>query len=138
MKSYIGAIDNKNIEKLKSLINIENNKLKKEIDVVLEIFYQNLLNRERLNFIVENCSEYLNVSSNFIRILIKENNTALFDVIFSHFKFFDNKFILNLLIHYKNQIPINIKELTRIENYKITKKNGNYLLKMYYFYFLLC
>jgi len=131
IESYIKAIDIKNIKILKSLINTNDNNLNK-IDIVLEIFNQNLLTRKRLNFIIENCTECLYISSSLIKKLIKEDNTRLLDIIFSHIRFFDNEFILNLLIHYKNQMPIKSAEFNRkIKYYEIYKnKNEAYLSNM--------
>jgi len=38
---------------------------------------------------------------------MKDNNKKLLETIFKkHLKFFDNEFIMNLLVHYKNKLPI--------------------------------
>jgi len=38
---------------------------------------------------------------------MKDNNKKLLEIIFKkHLKFFDNEFIMNLLVHYKNKLPI--------------------------------
>jgi len=60
------AIDDKNKNKVEILYNknIENNI---EKDIVYEIYHQNELNSERLQFILENCTTYLNISSSLIK-----------------------------------------------------------------------
>jgi len=89
-------------------------------DVILEIYQKNELNSEQLQFIVENCTSYLNISSSLIKQLMKDNNKGLLEILFkNHLKFFDNEFILNLLKHYKSQTSItNIELSTLINNYK--------------------
>ena len=104
IQSYLMAIDNKNKEEVKFLYN-ERYKKNIENDIVFEMYNQKELNSERLQFIVDNCTSYLNISSSLIKELMKDNNRKLLEILFkNHLKFFDNEFILNLLKHYKSQI----------------------------------
>ena len=49
------------------------------------------LNSERLQFIVKNCTKYLNISSSLIKQLMKDNNKELLEILFkNHLNFFDN------------------------------------------------
>jgi len=108
IQSYLLAIDNKNKKELEILYN-KNKKNNIEKDIVYEIYNSNELNSERLLFIIENCSSYLDISSYLIKTLMKDNNKELLEIIFNnHLKCFDNAFIIKLLIHYKNRIPISI------------------------------
>ena len=66
------------------------------------MYKNNQLNYKRFKFIIKNCTNYLNISSNLIKALLKNNNKELLELLFKKFKFFDNDFILNLLIWYKN------------------------------------
>ena len=59
-------------------------------DIVLELYNNDLLISEHLQFIIEYCNKYLNISSDFINKLIKDENVTLLDIIFSHLKFYDN------------------------------------------------
>ena len=55
--------------------------------------------------------------------MIKDKNAILLDVLFFHFNFFDNEFIIKFLLYYKNKVPIstiNIKQCIS-EKYKILK-----------------
>ena len=56
---------------------------------------------------LENCYSHLKISSKLKTKLMKDNNKKLLETIFKkHLKFFDNEFIMNLLVHYKNKLPI--------------------------------
>ncbi len=102
---YKMAIDSKNKEKIKNLY-YEYNKCKYGIenDIVYELYNENELNSERLQFIIDNCTEYLNISSSLITKLIKNSNKELLEILFkNHFKFFDNNFILDLLFFLQKQ-----------------------------------
>jgi len=102
IKKYLKAIDKKNLKKIEILYNKNNHN-----DIVYEIYNENKLNCDRLQYIIDNCTAYLNISSSLIKRLMKDNNIELLDIIFKeHFKFFDNNFIINLLIYYKNKTPI--------------------------------
>jgi len=87
------------------------------------MYKNNQLNYERLEFIVEYCTKYLNISSHLMDSLMKNNNKELLTILFKkQYKFFDKKFILNLLIYYKNQNPLSHVDLYPIinnEKYKI-------------------
>jgi len=84
------------------------------------IYSNNQLNKERLLFIIENCTSYLNISSRLITKLMKDNNKSLLEPIFErHLKFYDNEMIIKLLSYYKNRIPISNSDLyNQINNYK--------------------
>ncbi len=62
IQSYLAAIDKKNIEKIKLLFN-KINKENIEIDIINEIYNLKELTEERLHFIIENCTSFLNISS---------------------------------------------------------------------------
>jgi len=96
IQAYLIAIDNKNKTEIEILYN-EYNKYSIKKDIIYEMYNENKLTSERLQFIVENCSAYLNISSFLIKKLIKDNNKELLEILFNnHFKFFDNEFILYL------------------------------------------
>ena len=48
-----------------------------------------------------------------INKLIKDENVTLLDIVFSHLKFYDNCFILQLLFHYKNKTAITTSNLNQ-------------------------
>ena len=78
---------------------------------------------ERLHFITEKCTKHLNISSNLIKRLVKEENIKLLDIIFNSLKFYDNAFILQLLLHFKNKIAISTSDLNQLisnEKFKIS------------------
>jgi len=119
--TVVDAIDNKNIndvEKLNKEIN-ENSKS----DVIFELYNNKLLTSERLQFLMNKCSKYFNISSsNLIKTLIKDENIFLFDIIFSYLKFYDNEFIIQLLFYYKNETTIstlNLNQQISNEKYSI-------------------
>ena len=78
--SYLMAIDNKNKDKIKFLYY---EKYKDNIvnDIVFELYNKNKLNEERLKFIVENSTTYLNISSSLIKQLMKDNNRKLLEIL---------------------------------------------------------
>jgi len=123
IKSYLNAIDRKNKEKIKILYN-ENFKNNIENDIAYEMYNENKLNCERLQFIINNCTAYFNISFSLINKLMKDNNIELLEILFkNHLKFFDNDFIINILNYYKNKIPISNSDLyNKINNdkYKIS------------------
>jgi len=119
ISSCIRAIDHKSIDEIK---NLKKNNIFK--DIILEIYKNNLLTEERLKYIVKNSYEYFNVSSALIKKLLKDDNLKLLDIIFDNILFFDNEFIIKLLLSYKNKMPLSIKELEQqIENYKLLTKD---------------
>jgi len=75
------------------------------------MYNNNLLTIERLQFIMKYCINYFNISSDLIKKLLKDEKVTLLDVIFSNFKFYDNKFILQLLLYYNNKTTISISNL---------------------------
>jgi len=111
VQSYLIAIDDKNEKKIKQLAN-KNNGKKIKNDIVYEMYNEYQLSKERLLFIIENCTSYLNISSRLITTLIKDNNKNLLEIIFKkHLKFFDNEMIIKLLSCYKNRISISTVDL---------------------------
>jgi len=156
MSSYLMAIDSKNRKKVEILFK-KNNKNNIGKDFVFEMYNNNQLNCERLTFIIENCTKYLNISSCLINTLMKNNNKELLELLFEkHLKFFDNEFILSLLIYYKNQIPLSntgLYQKVNSEKYKISvvlnenffvhnrSSNGNEIIGLYdssYYLFNAC
>jgi len=103
IQSYLMAINNKNKKEIEILYKI-NSKNNIEKVMVYEIYNKNKLNSERLQFIIKNCTTYLNISSSLIKKLMKDNNKELLEILFkNHLKFFDNEFILNLLKYYESK-----------------------------------
>jgi len=121
------AIDNKNKEEIRLLYD-EKYKDNVEKDIVFEIYNKNELNLERLQFIIENCTEYMNINSSLIKELMKNNNKELLEILLKyHLKFFDNEFILNLLKKYESKTPMTDSELFFLLNdnkYKISTELG--------------
>jgi len=77
---------------------------KNEKDVIYALYNKKLLTIERLQFLMKYSN--FNVSSNLIKILIKNSEISLLYIIFGYLKFFYNDFILQLLFYYKNKITI--------------------------------
>jgi len=63
---YLVAIDKKNKNEIKKICN-ENKKYVEEYDIVLEIYNKKQLNLERFQFIINNCKNYLNISSCLVK-----------------------------------------------------------------------
>jgi len=102
---------------------INKNEINNKNDIIFELYNKILLTFERLQYIMENCSKYMNLSSNLIKNLIKAKDTFLLDIIFIHLKFYDNEFILQLLLYYKNETVISSSDLNQqisIEKFKIS------------------
>jgi len=144
IKLYLTAIDNQNKNEFENLFN-KNKYNSIEKDIVLEMYNSNQLNSKRFQFIIENCSTYLNISSILIKLLMKNNHKELLEILFKkHLKFYDNEIIINLLTYYKNKIPISKSVLhQRIDNdkYKLSIKLDKRYLKKYdksYYLFNVC
>jgi len=74
------------------------------------------------------CTNYLNITFNLLKKLINDVEIDLLDIIFSHFKLYDNDFILKLLFHYKNKIDISSSDLAQQisnEKFKILVNSKN-------------
>ncbi|KAG4101209.1 hypothetical protein H8356DRAFT_279471 [Neocallimastix lanati (nom. inval.)] len=110
---YIEAIDLGNVERIKYQSAKDKHK-HSSIDIVYEIFQRNRLDEDRLIFIIENCQNYLNISTKLIKILINYSQIQLLDAIFNNYKFFDNEFIKNLLYFYKYKNPISTMKLNQL------------------------
>ena len=124
LHSIIEAIDTKNIEDIKFL-NKDMNENNKN-DIIFELYNNNLLTSERLQFIMNCCTKYFNISPNLIKKLISESKVTFLDIIFNYIKFYDNEFILHLLIYYKNKTTISTSDLNQQisnEKYKISINN---------------
>jgi len=135
---YVEAIDNKNREEIKNLIINGNNTNKK--DVVYELYENNLLTAERLQFIIENCNNDLKISTPLIKRLIKDNSIEILQIIFKSIKFFDHDFILNLLFYYKNRKPLSSDALNQFisnEKYEIST-DDNYYNESYQYLICAC
>jgi len=64
---YLKALDNKNKKEIEILFKRKNkNKSNIEKDIVYKMYKKKQLNYERLKFIIENCTRYLNISSKLI------------------------------------------------------------------------
>jgi len=72
IKSLLKAIDNKNEIEIKILYN-KSNYHNVNNNVVYEMYNENKLNCERLQFIIDNCTVYFNISSSLIKKLMKDN-----------------------------------------------------------------
>ena len=136
----MNGIDNGNMNEIKQLT-IKSDEDKIEKDIVYEIYSNNQLSNERLLFIIENCTSYLNIFKRLITELMKNNNKSLLETIFErHLKFFDNEMIIKLLSYYKNGISISNSDLYKQLNndkYKIsTELNENIFVKYDSSYYL--
>jgi ankyrin repeat protein len=110
----VKAIDNNDIKKAIKIIGKNEDK-----DTIFEMYNQKLLNYQRLNFIVSN--NILQIPIQLIKVLMKNNGIMLLDIIFSRYYLYDNEFILNLLIYYKNKSPLNYFDLKKqMLKYKIS------------------
>jgi len=119
--AIIEATDNKNINDIEKLTKDFNKNNKS--DIIFELYNNKLLTSERLQFIMKKCTKYFDISSNLINKLMKDENVSLLDIIFSHLKFYNNEFILQLLLYYKNNATISIPNLIQQisnEKYKIS------------------
>jgi len=87
IQSYLIAIDNRNKDEVEFLFNKANEyNIKK--DIVFEMYNRYQLNSKRLEFIMEQCTAYLNISSKLVKKLMKNNYKQLLEIIFNHFNFF--------------------------------------------------
>ena len=147
--SFAYAIDNKDINVIENLIknnnknnnkknkknNKKNNKTSnkksnnqnKKNDIIFEMYEKSLLTSKRLQFIMKTCLSYFNISTILMKKLIKDKKVTLLDIIFDNIKFYDNEFIIHLLLkHYKNRIAISTTDLNRqisLDKFKISTDN---------------
>jgi len=115
---YLTAINNENIDELE---NLKKNNTDNKEDIIYKIYKKGLLTCRNLQFIIEHCINDLSISTLLIKELIKDNNITLLNIIFKEFKFYDNQFILNLLLHYKHKKAINISNLNQLVSNEIYK-----------------
>ena len=121
----MNAIDRKN-NAIKNFIERANMNIQNKSDVLFELYKENLLNPDLLNYIILQSNYNLEISSLLIKTLIKDNKNDLLDVIFKRIKIFDFEIIMELLLHYKNREPMSIEYLRhRIsrDDYKLSKTN---------------
>lgn len=140
LESYVKAIDNKDIDKIKKLnndINIINDN--KDIDIVLEIYNKKLLSSERLEFLIKNQSRTSKITPKLIRRLLNCSyyEFYLLNIIFNHLLNifdFDNESIMELLLHYKNRTPMAISALKGlVEQYDFSQRyNGRGMYEIDY------
>ena len=132
IQSYLAAIDNKNKNEIENLFK-ENKKFSNENDIVFEMYNKKQLNSERLQFIINKCRKFLNISSCLIKGLMETNNKTLLEIILKYgIKFFDEEIIVKLLNYYKNKKSISDYTLNKqLDNdkYKIPIEL-NYILKI--------
>ena len=137
--SFASAIDNKDLREIKKLCNKVNNNIKNKnnkIDIILELYKRNFLNSRRIKFIIEKCTNYMNISSYVIKILMQKNEVNILDIIFENFKIYDNDFILKLLFYYKNKTAVSVSCLNeQISNkfFNISVKSFNYCYNYTYY-----
>ena len=135
---YVKAIDTKNINEIELLSQNNdnkkkddeeekknfNNKIIKKEDIVLEIYHNKLLTSQRLEIIIKHFDNYLYISNELIKELIKDDSISLLNIVFTYYRFYDNKLIINILLyHYKNKNPLatnDLKQLVLDEKYKIS------------------
>jgi len=76
---------------------------------------------DHIQFIMTYSAEY--VTSYLIKQFMKDDKVDFLDIIFSQFKFYDNDFILQLLLYYKNKKPIftsNLEQQISNKQFKIS------------------
>ncbi|KAL6592537.1 ankyrin repeat-containing domain protein [Neocallimastix sp. 'constans'] len=105
-------------------------------NIPLEIYKNGFLTPNRLNFIIENCSDILCISSSLLKILIKNNEIQLLNIIFENFKFYDNDFIQRLLYYYRNKTSISVTDLNRIMSNHQYRIFSNYSVENFQDYFV--
>ncbi len=52
-----------------------------KIDIVFELYNNKLLIANRLQFIMKDCTKYLNISSNLVKRLMKDETVNLLDIV---------------------------------------------------------
>jgi len=123
INSVIDAIDNQNIDKIEKLNNKYN--INDKNDIIFEIYKSELLNSERLQFIMKYCTKYFSISSDLIKKLFKDKKVNLLDIIFSYLKFYDDDFIIQLIFYNKNKRAVsnlNLNQQISNEKFKISLK----------------
>ncbi|KAG4107753.1 hypothetical protein H8356DRAFT_904398, partial [Neocallimastix lanati (nom. inval.)] len=96
-ETIVQALDNKNIIPIIKLT--RNNK---NIDLISVLYNNNLLTKNRLEFIVEKCMKYLEIPTALVKKIWENNDTDLLYIILNYFNFYDNECIIQLLSLYKN------------------------------------
>ncbi|ORY35101.1 hypothetical protein LY90DRAFT_511734 [Neocallimastix californiae] len=98
LEIVVNALNDKNIQTI-----IEYTRNNKNSDLVSELYNSNLLSKERLEFIVRKCMNYLDIPTALVKKLWENNEISLLDIILNSLKFFDNDFIIRLLSLYQNK-----------------------------------
>jgi len=103
-----------NIIKLKN-INLEIDKF--------DIHIKNELIQELLNISINKGSSIIKIDSNLIKILMKNENVQLLDIIFDNLRFFDKELIMKFLFCYKYKKALSTLDLFQLisnDKYKIS------------------
>ena len=93
---------------------VDNNNNKSNIEnyIVHKMYNKHNLIPKRFQIIIEICAPFLNTSSSLIKLLMKNNKKEFLEILFiNHLKFFDNEFILKLLMCYKWKTSVSNSEL---------------------------
>ena len=93
--------------------NINENDKNNKVDIIFELYNNNLLTPERLQFLMNECTKYFSRSSNLIKSLIKDEKVTLLDIIFNSLKFYDNELVLRLLLYYKIKTAVSTCDLNQ-------------------------
>jgi hypothetical protein len=124
-ETFVHALDNKNIIPIIKLT--RNNK---NIDLISVLYNNNLLTKNRLEFIVEKCMKYLEIPTALVKKIWENNDTDLLYIILNYFNFYDNECIIQLLSLYKNANSKNTLKRSEfnqlIEKYKTSVKFPEY------------
>jgi len=111
-KTFIGRVLNsKDKNEIKELCNYINKN-----DILLKMYkYESYIikrNIYRFQCVITNCIQYLNIS-NLVKILIKDENITLLDIIFNNLQFFNIENIIQLLYYYKNRTAISSSDFNQ-------------------------
>jgi len=82
--------------------------------VFSELYINNKLSSNRLRILIEKFSDNIYTYSFLVNILLKDNNLELLNIIFENFIYFDNEFVLNLLLHYRNKTVLSKSSLNSL------------------------
>jgi len=125
IKSFVNAVDKKNIKKIKYLLNNNDTSI---TDIVYEIYRKGFLSIKRLEFIIEKGqrTDGIIISSDLIKKLIRRKEVTLLNIIIFNMYFFDVEIIKKLLLLRKNRIKVSKQYLYKLlEKYRIIHVNEN-------------